>query len=121
MNVASLNALSSPATGTAVERAQLRSAHSGPLTGAALRNAPEAVQRAEVAAQFEAILVRQLLSSTMTSMLGSQSDEAASVYGDLMTDSFAQQLTRGSGLGLAPMLEKQLAPRTAQAAHPRSA
>jgi hypothetical protein len=41
-----------------------------PLSGKALRNAPPAEQRKEVAAQFEAILVRQLLGPTMMSMLG---------------------------------------------------
>lgn len=91
---------------TAVERT--RAAH---LTGAALRHAGPAEQRAAVASQFEAIFVRQLLGKTITSMLGDGKSVSGSVYGDMMTDVFAQQLTAGSGLGLARMLEKQLAPR----------
>jgi Rod binding domain-containing protein len=85
--------------------------HAAHLKGAALRNANPAEQRAAVASQFEAIFVRQLLGKTMTSMLGSGGGAMAGVYGDLMTDAFAQQLTAGSGLGLARLLEKQLTPR----------
>jgi Rod binding domain-containing protein len=53
----------------------------------------------------------------MTSMLGSdKSGPAANVYGDMLTDKFAQQLTAGPGLGLGRMLEKQLTPRGLSAA-----
>ncbi len=96
-------------TETLTPRERALAAH---LRGAALRNAPAAEQRAAVASQFEAIFVRQLLGKTMTSMLGSENNAASSVYGDLMTDTFAQQLTAGSGLGLAQMIEKQLSPRS---------
>ncbi len=83
-----------------------------PITSAALRSADPAEQRAAVASQFEAIIVRQLLGKTMSSMLGSEkSGPAANVYGDMLTDAFAQQLTAGSGFGLGRMLEKQLTPR----------
>ena len=85
-----------------------RAAH---LRGSALRQASAPEQRAAVANQFEAIMVRQLLGKTVTSMLGSEGGAAASVYGDLLTDTFSQQLTAGSGMGLARMIERQLAPR----------
>lgn len=81
------------------------------LRGSALRNAEPAEQRAAVASQFEAVLVRQMLGSTITSMLGKNSGAAGNVYGDLLTDTFAQQLTAGQGMGLARVIEKQLAPR----------
>lgn len=87
------------------------------LTPSALRNAAPEVQRAAVAAQFEAILVRQLLGKTMTSMLGgAESGVAGSVYGDLLADTLAQQLTAGQGLGLGRVLQQQLAPRGEPAA-----
>lgn len=88
-------------------------AHAAGLKGAALRNAAPAEQRAAVAAQFEAILVRQLLGKTMTSMMGQQNSASSSIYGDLLTDTVSQKLTAGSGLGLARLLEQQLTPRTA--------
>lgn len=84
------------------------------LRGAALRNASPAEQRAAVSAQFEAIFVRQLLGKTMTSMLGSEGSAASSIYGDMLTDTMAQQMTAGSGLGLAKMIEQQLTPRSAK-------
>jgi peptidoglycan hydrolase FlgJ len=86
------------------------------LRGAALRNAAPAEQRAAVGAQFEAILVRQLLGKTMTKMLSSDEGTAASVYGDMLTDTIATQLTAGPGLGLGRVIEKQLTPRGLQAA-----
>jgi Rod binding domain-containing protein len=120
MNIAGISNLSSPAS--VAQLADLTAergapAHHKPLSGAALRNASAAEQRTAVAQQFEAILVRQLLNKTMTSMLGSEkSGPAANVYGDMLTDTFAQQLTAGSGLGFGKMLEKQLTPRGVSAA-----
>lgn len=89
------------------------------LRGAGLRNASPAEQRAAVSAQFEAVLVRQLLGKTVTSMLGS-GNAASSIYGDLLTDTFAQKLTSGSGMGLARVIEKQLTPRAPVSADPAS-
>jgi Rod binding domain-containing protein len=49
-------------------------------------------------------------------MLGKDGGASANVYGDLLTDTFAQQLTAGQGMGLSHIIEKQLTPRGA--AHP---
>ena len=77
-------------------------------------NSPEAaVQRKKAAGQFEAILVRQLLSKSVGSMMGGD-DVAGSVYGDMMTDAMAQNLTAGQGLGLGRMIEQQLTPPAAK-------
>ena len=122
MNIA---ALANPSSATAqtglindAERA--RASH---LKGAALRNASPAEQRAAVASQFEAVLVRQLLGKTMTKMLSSGSSEstAGGIYGDMLTDSLAQQLTAGRGLGLGRMIEQQLTPRGTPVAAPTQA
>lgn len=120
MNVAAIANPNSPASVAQVSDLVGRTgpAHRKPLSGAALRNADAAEQRTAVAQQFEAILVRQMLNKTMTSMLGSESSgPAASIYGDMLTDTFAQQLTSGPGLGLGRMLEKQLTPRGIAAAN----
>lgn len=78
----------------------------------ALHNATPQAQRAAVASQFEAVLVRQLLGPTVSSMLsGGESSAAGNVYGDLLADSLAQQLTAGRGLGLGRFIEQQLTPR----------
>ena len=87
------------------------------FNAAAARNASPAAQRSAVATQFEAILVRQLLGSTVTSMLGgAQAGAAGSVYGDMLADTISQQLSAGRGLGLGRFIEEQLTPRTAPAA-----
>ena len=109
MNVAALQATSARAADSLLDPVSIKSGGQ-PLSGKALRNASPAEQRKEVAAQFEAILVRQLLAPTMTSMLG-EGGAASNVYGDMLTDTFAQQLTRGGGMGLSQMLQKQLSPR----------
>ena len=78
-----------------------------------------AEQRAAVAGQFEAILIRQFLQESVGSMLGGGNHAAGSaggggggsVYGFMLTDSLAQKLTEGGGLGLAPLIAKQLTPR----------
>jgi peptidoglycan hydrolase FlgJ len=82
-----------------------RAAH---LRGAALHGAQAAEQRAAVAAQFEAI---QLLGPTLTKAAGTGDGASAAVYGDLLTEALANQLTAGRGLGLGRMIEQQLTPR----------
>ena len=75
-----------------------------------------AEQRAAVASQFEAILLRQFLQDSVGSMLGGDKGASGNVYGYMLTDSLADKLSEGKGMGLAPMLAKQLAPRTAPVA-----
>jgi flagellar protein FlgJ len=94
-------------------------ASSAAFNAAALRSADPATQRAAVAQQFEAVLVRQLLGKTMTSMLGGgKGDVSGSIYGDMLTDTLAQKLTAGPGLGLGKMIERQLTPRGERPAAP---
>lgn len=117
MNIVPLNATTPDAT-TRIAELTAPARNAGLLSGNALRSADPAVQRHQVAQQFEAIILRQLLGKTMNSMLNAEKDSggvAASVYGDMMTDSFANQLSQGSGLGLGRVIEKQLTPRSARA------
>jgi Rod binding domain-containing protein len=87
------------------------------------RSSNTAAERKKVAAQFEAVLVRQLLSQSVGSMLGGGSAVSGTVYGDMLTDALAQKLTAGQGLGLGRFIEKQLTPRgtpvdSSDTAHP---
>lgn len=123
MNTSALTNVSSPSSPTldSVERAA-PARRTGAFNAAAVRNASPAEQRAAVAGQFEAILVRQLLGPTMSSMLGgSQGGAAGSIYGDMLADTISQQLTAGQGLGLGRFLEQQLAPPGAPAGPARPA
>ncbi|MEO6874932.1 MAG: rod-binding protein [Opitutaceae bacterium] len=86
-----------------------------PANDSVAKAAEEAAQRKKVAGQFEAILVRQMLNKSVGSMMGGD-NVAGSVYGDMMTQVLADNLTAGPGLGLGRMLEKQLAPPSPHAA-----
>lgn len=74
-------------------------------------NLDPAEQRAAVAGQFEAILLRQFLQDSVGSMMGGGGAGGGSVYGYMLTDTLAEKLSQGKGMGIAPMMAKQLAPR----------
>jgi Rod binding domain-containing protein len=61
---------------------------------------------AETARQFEAIMVRQLLSESMKNLAGSGS--GSQVYGYFVTNSLADAMTKGGGIGLTHILQAQL-------------
>lgn len=60
----------------------------------------------EVARQFEAILVRQMLSESMKPLL--QNGKAGQAYSFMLTDALAEGITKGGGLGLRSVIEAQL-------------
>ncbi len=61
-----------------------------------------------VSQQFESVLLQQFLDKSVNSMMG---DAAGSdVYGYMVTSALAQSLAKGGGLGMASILERQLAP-----------
>lgn len=78
---------------------------------------PKAQQAHAAATQFEAIMVRQLLSQSVGKMMsgGSEGGSKAGgdIYGYMLTDSLADKIAQGGGLGLARMLEKQFTPKGA--------
>jgi peptidoglycan hydrolase FlgJ len=88
--------------------------------GAVRPNAPADVRKA--AAQFEAILLRQLLSPAieplMNGGLAGASGTGGGVYGYMLTDVLATSLSQGGGLGLAQLLTQQLSPRGTPPADP---
>jgi len=77
-----------------------------------------AEQRTAVAGQFEAILLRQFLQDSIGSMMGGGKGGAGgggNVYSYMLTDTLADKLSEGGGMGLAPVIAKQLAPRATPA------
>jgi flagellar protein FlgJ len=78
-------------------------------------NLDPAGQRTAVASQFEAILLRQFLQDSIGSLMGGGEGAPGNVYGYLLTDSLAQKLSEGRGMGLAPLIAQQLTPRGAPA------
>lgn len=112
MQVSSVNALPHSAAPVSHDLASLKRGNLDP-----------AEQRAAVASQFEAILLRQFLQESIGSMMGGEKAGAGgNVYGYMLIDTLAQKLSEGRGMGLAPMIAKQLTPRgTPVAANPETA
>jgi|GEM_PF-772854 flagellar protein FlgJ len=84
---------------------------------------PEDIKKAS--AQFEAIIMRQLIGPSIEPIMsgglgGGKSpggSAGAGVYGQMMTEVLADKLAQGGGLGLGKMLEQQLGGHTS---HPLS-
>ncbi len=79
----------------------------------ALRNLPQAEQVRAAAGQFEAIILRQLLTESVGKIMGQ--GPSANTYGFMLTDVLANKLSEGGGLGLSGMLAQQLTPRASLA------
>ncbi len=66
----------------------------------------------EVARQFEAVLLRQILQSAhktgLEGLTGGESSASKDVYFDMMNYHLADSISRSGGLGLASALEAQL-------------
>ena len=60
---------------------------------------------AQAARQFEAILVRQILSESMKNLTEGSSGQ---IYGYFVTDSLANAVTKAGGIGLTSILQAQL-------------
>lgn len=74
---------------------------------------PQAQQIKAVAGQFEAIMLRQFLESSVSKIMGGDTGgPSGSVYGYLMTDVLSSKLSEAGGLGLSKILEKQLSPHS---------
>ena len=88
------------------------------FTGSKAQPSPADIKKA--AAQFEAIIMRQLLAPSiepiMAGGLGGAGGAGGSMYGYLLTDTLADNLAQGGGLGLARMLEKQFSSNAPSAA-----
>ncbi len=78
----------------------------------ALNALPQSEQVKAVSNQFEAIMLRQFLQESVSGMMGGEGGgPSGSVYGYLLTDVLANKLSEGGGLGLSPVLARQLSPR----------
>jgi peptidoglycan hydrolase FlgJ len=84
------------------------------LAGASRPHTPADIERA--ARQFEAVLVRQLLTPVVTPLmqggLGGDESGGGGIYAYMLTDTLATAMTQGRGLGLGEMFARQLASRT---------
>lgn len=85
-----------------------------PISGASIRptyseqdgkiTRPEEIEQAS--RQFESILVRQFLTESMGPLL--EGGATGEVFGYLLTDSLANSISQGDGLGLSSIIQAQL-------------
>jgi peptidoglycan hydrolase FlgJ len=120
MNVSAISNSSSAAANIAAMQAlRADQASSGVNTSKSTNSGRDPAAIKKAASQFEAIILRQLLSPSMESMmssgLGGSKDSGGGMYGYMLTDTLATSLSQGGGLGLARMLEKQFTSRSAAA------
>jgi peptidoglycan hydrolase FlgJ len=73
-------------------------------------NPADAKQLHEVAQQFEAIFVRQMLAEARKSNMGDTlfSNQGTDTFREMQEQTFAQIVTKRGGLGFAKMIEKSL-------------
>jgi Rod binding domain-containing protein len=76
----------------------------------ALRNLPQSEQIKAAAGQFEAMMLRQLLQDSVGKLAGGEKS-GGGMYGFMMTDVLANQLSAGGGLGLSQVFAQQLTPK----------
>lgn len=101
----SISAIQSSTSLTSLQRA-MAAVQSRPAQASA--SSPEA----KAASQFEAIIIRQLIGPAiepvMSGGLGGASSAGSGVYGFMLTDVLAENLSAAGGLGLGRMLQSQL-------------
>lgn len=75
---------------------------------------------AEASRQFEAILLRQILSETQKPVIQSEftdNSTAAGIYQDFITNTLADNISKSGTFGMAKIFEKQLSPPAAVDSH----
>ena len=82
--------------------------------------AQDAKKIADSAQQFEAMLVRQVLSETFkpSPTTKDQGMPGSDIYQSFMTDTVADNISKGGSLGISHLLQSQLTPT--KVAHPAS-
>jgi Rod binding domain-containing protein len=115
MNVAAINTASATANFAAMQALRADKLTTGVNSSKSANSGRDPAAIKKAASQFEAIILRQLLAPSIEPMmaggLGGGKDSGGGVYGYMLTDTLANSLAQGGGLGLGRMLEKQLTPR----------
>lgn len=78
-------------------------------------NISEATKVGEMARQFEAVLLRQILASARKPVIEDEDDETSStdkLYDDMINQQFADTISRSGDFGLARSLERELLRQT---------
>ncbi|MFT3868999.1 MAG: rod-binding protein [Nibricoccus sp.] len=115
MNIAAISSSNSAANLASLQQLRTELLEKGVNSSPSANSSRDPAAIKKAAGQFEAIILRQLLAPTvepiMNGGLGGSGDSGGSIYGYMLTDTLASSLSKGGGLGLGAMLEKQLSPR----------
>ena len=85
---------------------------------AANTQVPEQEKIGEISRQFEAVLLRQILSEAQKTTLDKQSQNSSSeIYHDMVTTQLADGISRSGAFGLASSLKTQLGKQIIQPAN----
>jgi flagellar protein FlgJ len=87
------------------------------------KNLTQRQKIAEASRQFEAIMLRQILSESQKPVITSEftdNSTAAGIYQDYITNTLADSMSKSGAVGLAKMFEQQLSPPVPKAALPVS-
>ena len=68
---------------------------------------PDQARLKEAAQQFEAVMLRRMLSSLEKTMK-TEADKGTSMYGSMMVDAMADAIVGSGGLGMAKVIEDSL-------------
>jgi flagellar protein FlgJ len=74
-------------------------------------NVPQSEKVKEASRQFEAVLLRQILTEARKTVLSSSADSksnTAGIYDDMINNQMADDISRSGGFGLAKSLQSQL-------------
>ena len=81
------------------------------------QNLTEQQKIAEASRQFEAVMLRQILSESQKPVITSEftdNSTAAGIYQDFVTSTLADSISKSGTFGFAKVFEKQLTPHVAQ-------
>lgn len=114
MNIAAITSTNSAANLASLQQMRTELLEKGVNSSKSANSSRDPAAIKKAAGQFEAIILRQLLAPTiepiMNGGLGGTEGSGGSIYGYMLTDALAGSLSKGGGLGLGSMLEKQLSP-----------
>ena len=114
MNISAISSTSSAQNVAALQSLRSDLAQTKVTTSKASNSGRDPVAIKKAASQFEAIILRQLLAPSiepvMSGGLGGGESSGGSIYGYMLTDTLANSMAQGGGLGLGHIIEKQLTP-----------
>ena len=117
------SAINSPEGAVTTQQSMLSAASNNRQVQSPKVDEAESKRLGDASRQFEAVLLRQMLSCLeKTASVQGGKDAGSKLYGSMMVDAVADAVSQAGGIGLAAMLKKTLEPQLAgEAAVPTGA